>query len=155
MLRVPWFRQSPGKCGPTVLRMVLAYHGISASERLLSRLTGCKPVWHPEGTSAEGIIRGAEHYGLRGRVVDGADIPTLKKLIRAGIPPIVDWFSVDEGHYSVVVDVTRSHVVLRDPSRPGYVRMPHKTFLRVWFDFRAGARSREGLIVRRAIVVAP
>lgn len=135
--------------------MVLAYHGISASERLLAKLTGCKPVWHPEGTSAEGIIRGAERFGLRGRVLDRSSIPTLRRLVRRGVPPIVDWFSVDEGHYSVVVDVTAERVVLRDPSVPGFVRLPHDTFLRVWFDFHGAARSPKALIVRRAIVVSP
>jgi ABC-type bacteriocin/lantibiotic exporter with double-glycine peptidase domain len=154
MLRVPWYRQSPGRCGPTALRMVLALYGIVASERRLAVLTGCKPAWHPAGTSAKGIVAAAERFGLRGRILDRSDIATLRALVRQGIPPIVAWFSVDEGHYSVVVDVTRTHVVLRDPYRPGHVRMTHRTFGNVWFDFRAGERSRKGLIVRRAIVVS-
>ena len=133
--------------------MVLAFYGIRASERLLVKLSDCKPIWHPEGTSAKGIVRAAKHFGLQARIVDRTDIATLRRLVRDGIPPIINWFSVDDGHYSVVVDVTQKHVVLRDPERPGRVRLTHKVFQRVWFDFRAGKLSPQALIVRRAIVV--
>lgn len=135
--------------------MVLAFYGIRATERRLAKLADCKPVWHPEGTSAAGIVRAAKQYDLKGHILDQADIPTLKKLVKAGIPPIVNWFSTNEGHYSVVVAVTRSHVVLRDPEKRAVQRIPHRVFRRIWFDFSGDyLHSPKDLILRRAIVVS-
>lgn len=136
--------------------MVLAYYGIRVSERRLAALAGCKPARHPEGTSAEGIVRTAGHFGLRSTVCDRASIGDLRQTIKAGHPPIVDWFSGDEGHYSVVVDVTPTRIVLRDPERRAPHRLRHADFERVWFDFsgRRIERPRD-IHVRRMIVVRP
>lgn len=51
------------------------------------------------------------------------------------MPVIVNWFSTNEGHYSVVVGVDDARVVLADPETGKRRSFDHETLMRVWFDF--------------------
>ena len=62
---------------------------------------------------------------------------------------IVDWFSENDGHYSVVTRATRSEVTLMDPER-GYRTLPRSVFERVWFDF--DDQPPEGRLRRRTLI---
>ncbi len=87
-------------------------------------------------------------------IKDFSEISDIKKFINKKIPVIVDWFSGDEGHYSVIVGIGKDSIYLQDPEL-GHVRsMRLRTFKRVWFDFPGKYLvSKDGVIVRRMIVL--
>jgi predicted double-glycine peptidase len=81
-------------------------------------------------------------------------VSDLQKLLKKGIPAIVDWFSTDEGHYSVAVGVDKSNIYLQDPELGRIRKMKREDFQRVWFDFPGDCiKSKKDLIVRRMIVI--
>lgn len=152
MLEVKPFRQKPGYCGPACLKMVAYFYGIKKREKALVKLCGCTPS---KGISAEGLVKVAKEIGLEGFVQDFSEIKDLEHYVhKKNIPVIVDWFSDDEGHYSVVVDIDKENIYLQDPSL-GYLRaMKIKKFKRVWFDFPGDfLKSKDDMILRRMVVI--
>lgn len=152
MLKIKPFRQKTGYCGPASLKMVLDYYGTKKTEKELIKLTDCTME---AGVEAHRLIEAAKDLGFEGYVKDNASFEDIKKLvISKGIPVIVDWFSEDDGHYSVVVDMDGENIYLLDPQL-GYVRaMRLKTFYRLWFDFPGEyIKSQHDLTIRRLIVV--
>jgi len=72
------------------------------------------------------------------------------------MPVIVDWFSADEGHYSVVVHIDKRFAYLNDPELARVRKIDVNTFERVWFDFESDyLRTPKDLILRRMIVICP
>lgn len=152
MLKVKPFEQKVGFCGPASLKMVLDYFGIKKSEKELARLSGCTRF---KGVEAEGLLRAVKKLGLKGFIRDFSNIRDIKRyVIKKKIPVIVDWFSADEGHYSVVVGVDSRNIFLQDPEIGCVKRMRIETFRRVWFDFPGEfLKSKEDIVIRRLIVV--
>lgn len=153
MLDVKYFPQKTGFCGPTALKMTLDYYGVKASAEKLAELSGCTPE---KGVGAEGILKAAKHFGLNGFVKDLADFKDIETYVKEKkVPLIVDWFSTDEGHYSIVVDIDDNFIYLRDPLYRSIQKMERVIFKRVWFDFSSDfLRSKDDLILRRIIVVS-
>lgn len=112
--------------------MVLAYYGIQASEEELGILA---KTTLDRGTTPANLARTARSFGLSGSWKRDATIENLKESVEAGIPVIVDWFSTDEGHYSVVIGINDTRVTILDPETGKRRSFPIETFLRVWFDF--------------------
>lgn len=153
MLSVKPYRQQTGYCGPASLKMVLGYFGMNKSERELGRLSGCT---ERAGTPGEGLLAAARKLGFAGKIIDQADIANLRAYVKQKIPVIVDWFSTDEGHYSVVVDVTPTAVVLQDPELGRARTLKLADFKRVWFDFPgAYLKTKKDLKIRRLIAIYP
>ncbi len=152
MIHLTPFRQRQSHCGPASLKMVLGFYGIPSNERALARVAG---TMLSTGTTADGLLRAAKMYGCDGRVFNDATIGFLRRMVLVRkIPVIVQWFSTDEGHYSVVVHLDRDNIYLQDPEAGHLVAMKLATFKRVWFDF-VGSKppSTDTLIARRVIVV--
>lgn len=152
MLKVKPFRQSPGYCGPAALKMVLEYFGVHRSEKELAKLSGCTKQ---KGVEADGLIKAAKAFGFEGFFKDFAAFVDIEKyVLKKKIPVIVDWFSTDDGHYSVVVGINKKNIYLQDPETAGIRKFGLEAFKRVWFDF-PGKRlvSRKDLILRRMIVI--
>lgn len=152
MLNVKPFRQSSGFCGPASLKMVLEYYGIKKSENELAKLSGAKKH---TGVGVEGLIKAAKELGFKGFFKDFSDVNGIRKyVIDKKIPVIVDWFSTDDGHYSVVVGIDKNNIYLQDPELGDLRAMELDTFKRVWFDFPSDfLRSKDDIIIRRIIVV--
>ncbi len=151
MLRVKHFRQKPGYCGPASLKMVLSYFGVEKSEEELVRLSKCLK---DKGAEAENLLKAAKKLGFKGFIKDYSDFKDVKKFLKKKIPVIVDWFSVDEGHYSVVVGVDDKKIYLHDPELGRLKVMRLKEFKTVWFDFPGPfLKSEKDLIIRRMIVI--
>lgn len=152
MLKVKPFRQRSGFCGPAALKMVLDYYGIEKSEKELARLSGCTRT---KGTRGENLLKASKKLGLKGFIKDFSEINDIRKYLKEKLPVIVDWFSTDEGHYSVVIGIDQKNVYLQDPEL-GHVRtMKIKTFKRVWFDFpNEFLKSKDELVIRRMIVLS-
>lgn len=151
MLPIKPFRQKKGRCGPASLKMILAYYGVYRTEQELVHLTKCSAA---KGTQAKNIVAAAHKLGLKGFVKDNASFQDIKKYINKKMPVIVDWFSVDEGHYSVVTWLDTKKIYLQDPELGHMRTMELTTFKRIWFDFPGNfMASKNDLILRRILVI--
>lgn len=152
MLKVKPFRQQSGLCGPATLKMVFSYYGVDKTEAAIASATDCDPKL---GVEASRMLAYARELGFDGYIQDQSTLEDLERLVvNQETPVIVDWFSEDDGHYSVVVDLDSENVYLLDPEI-GYVRaMRRVKFFRVWFDFPGDfLRSAADLTIRRMIVI--
>jgi len=132
MIKLSLCKQSKGYCGPAVLRMVLSAYGISRSEAHLAKLTKSS---RKEGCSEKNILAAAQEFGLKGYIKQNSSIKELKKLVKNGMPVIVDWFSPEEaGHYSVVVGFERDSILLADPHFGKIKKHKITWFEERWFD---------------------
>jgi ABC-type bacteriocin/lantibiotic exporter with double-glycine peptidase domain len=154
------FRQSHAMCGPTSLRIVLAYFGRTVPEKAIAR--ACRSS-DRTGTTGQKMIRGAQRLGFPARIIDGANLQIIQRLLAKNTPVIVDWMSAIArrpagnvlpcGHYSVVCGLDRRHIVLQDPAVGRRRHIVRQDFLNLWFDFVGVRPSRQDLIIRRLIVV--
>ena len=153
MLKVKPVRQQMGLCGPASLKMVLSYYGTEVTESELAEATNCTPE---KGVEIDDMRKGVEKYGYRGEVKDFAEFDDIKSSLEEGIPVIVAWFSEDDGHYSVVVDIDSENIRLIDPEL-GHVRaMKLEKFYRVWFDFPGEYIQRPSEVsVRKMLIIKP
>lgn len=152
MIKIKPFRQKTGLCGPAVLKMILAYYGVEKSEHELAELTKCDPDL---GITGEEMLTTVKTMGFDGYIKDDASLDDLEELVvKQHIPVIVDWFSEDDGHYSVVVDIDAENIYLQDPEIGHLRAMRRSKFFRVWFDFPGEfIRRAEDLTIRRMIVI--
>jgi ABC-type bacteriocin/lantibiotic exporter with double-glycine peptidase domain len=157
------FKQRRAMCGPACLKIVLAYFGKRASEKLIASACRSSPL---SGTTGTNLVRGAGRFGFDAELVDHSNFRMMKKWLRRGVPVIVDWMSTTGsgprrtaracGHYSVVCGLDERHIILQDPSIGRRRRLARKHFRDVWFDFRrVFPRAKEDLIIRRLIIVVP
>ena len=120
-------------CGPAVLQMLLAYHGVSANQERLTELAQVQATISVHGARVDQLARAVER--LREGVClwrkNQASVDDLVTVVRDHhCPAGVEWqgffeereededFAVgDYGHYSVVthVDVEQDRITLRDP----------------------------------------
>lgn len=162
-LRVVPIEQGEGACGPASAAMLLDYDGIRkeggepyAEADLIARC-GCDPA---TGTDHGPLVEGLRSV-VGGRVVHGQDatIVDLRRIVlEERRPVLVGWWvgpprtpeevradsDLDEGHYAVVVHVSRTRVWLADPwiddpaspsgGAPGLRKLPIREFLERWHD---------------------
>lgn len=153
MIKLKPFRQSPGLCGPASLKMVFDYYGVSASEAEIAKVAGATKE---KGVSKAGLIKAAKHFGFRVFSKEKSSLNDLRYFIKRKIPVIVDWFSEDEGHYSVVVGIDKKNIILMDPSYLRRRKFSLEKFLRVWFDFPGKfIKDPKDLVLRLILVVTP
>jgi predicted double-glycine peptidase len=149
----PYEQKLSDMCGPAALKMVLDFFGLEKTEREL--IKACRAS-HKDGTEAENIVKAVEKYGMRGVIKNFADFDDIKKHLSQSRPIIVNWFSKDDGHYSVVVGLDRQNIFLQDPEIGGIRKMKRQDFFRIWFDFPGlYLKDKDDLIVRRLIVIYP
>jgi len=144
--------QKSGYCGPASLKMILNFYGLNKTEKELAKLTGASKS---KGVGAEGILKAARKLGFKGFYKDFSSFDDIKKyVINKKIPVIVDWFSKDDGHYSIVTDIEKENIYMQDPEL-GFIRaMKLSTFKRVWFDFPGPfLKSKNNIKIRRMIVI--
>lgn len=151
MLSITPYHQKPGFCGPATVKMVLAYFGIEKSEDELGLLMGTTPEM---GTDISGFLHAAEVLGFKATSKGLATIDDIRQFVlEKKVPVIVDWFSIDDGHYSVVVDIDDEKIYLQDPKIGDMRVMDIPTFMRLWFDFPgAYIENKDDLDLRRMIV---
>ena len=152
MLNVKPFRQRTNYCGPASLKMVLEYYGIKKTEHQLVRLTKAHKT---KGIEAEGMLRAARKLKLTGFIKDFSTLKDLnREVIKNKRPVIVGWFSEDDGHYSIVVDIDKENIHMQDPDLGQVRAMRLDLFYRLWFDFPGDyIVSRNKITVRRMLVL--
>lgn len=146
MIKITLCKQSKGYCGPAALKMVLSVYGIKRSEKFLAKLTKTSRI---KGCYEKNIVKAAQSFGLKGYVKEKSNLKELERLVKKGIPVIVDWFSPEEaGHYSVVVSFTKDHILLADPHFGKIKKHKKDWFKERWFDV-----LKDKLILRGIIVI--
>jgi len=155
-LAVPVTTQSKGMCGPATLQAVLKYWGHDASEKEIARLSGATR-W--DGVTPDGLCKAARHFGCRTWMWDGADYRELERWVARGVPVIVDWWSVDAGHYSVVLGFGSNKngkrgIKIMDPEYGANRIIDLPSFSRRWFGFD-DQKKHDGVSHRLAILVLP
>lgn len=140
-VQVTHFSQSHSMCGPASLKIALSAFGKEVTEEACSKLAEANTE---HGTEHEGMVAAAK--GMGATVVEGenASLSIIERFVKEEkVPVIIGWFDKDGDHYSVVIDITDTHVVLSDPSWDTPERYidrtlfenPESEFLSVWFDF--------------------
>ncbi|MDO8574586.1 MAG: cysteine peptidase family C39 domain-containing protein [bacterium] len=153
MIKLKPFRQTAGLCGPASLKMVLDYYRVSVAESAVAKAAGASKK---EGVSKDDLIKAAKHFGFDAFSKEKSNFGDLRSFIKKEVPVIVDWFSEDDGHYSVVVDIDKENIVLMDPELGGERKFSLEKFQRLWFDFPGKfIRGQKDMILRLIIVVTP
>lgn len=129
-------------CGPTSLTMVATAFGkINPSAREADaaieksrRLMG-DGLNQRNGTSAEGIARGARAYGLDAKIVNNIGLNDIKRELAKGRLPIINGnyiranLSLGGGHFYVVTKIVGDKAYLNDPAIPGGPRVVSTSLL--------------------------
>jgi hypothetical protein len=132
--------------------MRLYWAGIERSERFLAKISGATIN---DGCSLEGFYKVGEHFNLKVLHKDESTLDDLALYLSHDIPPIVDIYSRDDGHYAVVTRITSHHVWYADPEKGRVLKRPIDVFHRLWFDFRGQfPKSKDDFIMRRMIIMA-
>ncbi|PIP24522.1 MAG: hypothetical protein COX35_00210 [Candidatus Nealsonbacteria bacterium CG23_combo_of_CG06-09_8_20_14_all_37_18] len=159
MIKLKPFRETPGLCGPASLKIVMDYYGVSVSEADIAKIAGAT---QEKGVSVAGLIKAARHFGFKVLVKENSSLDDLSYYVKKEIPVIVDWFSEDDGHFSVVADIDKNNVILMDPAIRKFLiyirrrKFPRETFLRIWFDFPGDyIKTSKDLVLRLMIAVLP
>lgn len=137
----PFVQTDDSRCGPAVVKMVLDYYGIDATEDDL-----CPKLQHTYdlGCKNSDIERVFKEYGLKVHPKENGTIEDLKYWIDKKVPVIVDWLTpgverddmfMPNGHASIVIGVNKDNIKLLDPEHGKVRTIPHKEFMRVWFDW--------------------
>jgi predicted double-glycine peptidase len=164
---VPLVRQAfDYSCGAASLASCLYYWGVwDGREPELYGLIGTDS----EGTSGEGIILGATHYGLSAYTVSGLSTDDLRGYLANGDTVILsiqswgnytdttNWDEVwEDGHYVVLVGISGQTIYVMDPSVAGSYRvMTIMELLRCWHDYTdEGEYDWHGAIVIHGDTVA-
>jgi predicted double-glycine peptidase len=165
LLPVPLVSQArPWSCGAAALMAALLYFGVyDDPESTLDAALGVTPE---EGTRVDSIVAEARRYGLNADARVGLTWGDLERGLSDGDVVIValqawasravtDWRTDwEDGHYVVVVGLSRERVYLMDPSvRTGYAYLTRDQFLQRWhdYDLDGGKRTifeRLGIVLR-------
>lgn len=141
MLDVPYFKQDTDySCGPTALQMVFAFYGNRVSEQSLTERLHTKQAF---GTQHRPMIEIANEEGFYVYVNNDSSLEEIAYLITSNIPVIIHFIepSGEEGHYSVVVDVTETHITMHDPWNGSGFKMTIPNFTERWHS-QDGAHIR-------------
>lgn len=163
MLEVPHLQQTTNySCGPACVAMVLQYYGHKATEQKLIKAMGTTPEL---GTSPVQIARYLRSIRHSHKQQSRMSIPLLQAYLDRGWPIIVAYQAWphrpsetdlsqtwDNGHYSVVADISDGKICLVDPSSKRHRRwLDSEKFLAHWRDIETAAR----IYVRWGVAVGP
>ncbi|HBA59987.1 MAG TPA: hypothetical protein DCZ92_04040 [Elusimicrobia bacterium] len=162
-LPVPIVRQSAGyTCGAAALLAALYYWQVyEGNESGLTRLTGTTPA---EGTTPQGIVKGAQKYGLTAGYRENVTVAELKAALGRGETVIIDiqawpdkpdemsWAKRrEDGHYIVLTGLDEKFAYFMDPSvGTGYTYIPLAELPERWHDYentKAGVWENERLAI--------
>jgi tetratricopeptide (TPR) repeat protein len=86
----PWVKQDLNNCGPATLTMYLSYYGWSGDQQLIA--ADIKPIPEDRNVNVEELVYFARNRAgwLQIEYRVGGDVETLKKLLAAGIPVMIE-----------------------------------------------------------------
>lgn len=139
---VPYKRQwLDFTCGPVVLQMVLKYFRIPITRWRAIQL--CRTA-RTTGTARRNLVAAVRSFGLHVHVHTNGTIRELEALTRRHVPVIVNYRepAEEEGHYAVVVGVTKKSIVLHDPYHGPHFRLTHAEFKQRWHGVHTRTNRR-------------
>ncbi|PBQ33244.1 ABC transporter ATP-binding protein [Sphingobacteriaceae bacterium] len=123
-------------CGPTCLRMVAKFHGMTVSvDDLRDRAYITR-----EGVSFSGLAEAAEGIGFSAMAFN-IGFESLKNDVP--LPCIAYW---RQRHFVVVHAIDKKYVHVADPAF-GMIRYSHEDFKKSWLPYRGTRQEDEGLIM--------
>jgi predicted double-glycine peptidase len=164
LLPVPLVSQArPWSCGAAALMAALLYFGVyDDPESTLDAALGVTPE---EGTRVDRIVAEARRYGLQADARVGLTLEDLDRGLSRGdvvlvalqawaTKAVTDWrTNWEDGHYVVVVGLSRDRVYVMDPSvRTGYAYLTRAQFLARWHDYDLD-RGHRTIFERLGIVI--
>lgn len=152
MLVVRPMRQTLSHCGPFCLKMVFNYYGVLIDEKKIAKIAR---TTIRDGTDYLDMVKAAEYFGFNAEYKNRLSLNELRKLVvKDKVPVIINWFDLNEGHYSVVVGVDNCNIYFIDPEGGHQKKMTLRNFKRVWFSFSGDyLKSEDDLRLRPAIVI--
>jgi len=133
--------------------MVFHYYDVHTTEAAVAKVA---KATRSLGVGLAGMKKAANHFGFTLKSKDNASFSDVRKLLKKGIPPIVDWWSETDGHYSVVVGLDAKNIYLQDPEWGKVHPIDRQTFYRNWFDFDDDFLAKPSdLFLRRLMIVEP
>ncbi len=153
MIPIKPIRQKPSWCGPACLGMILTHYGKAVSQSVLAKDARTTLA---QGTLPTSLVQAARKHGFIAHYEEGTFDSLHRLVVKQGIPVMVDWWSADDGHYSVCVHLTKKNIWLADPEVGQIRKLEWKTFYRNWFDFRGDfIRIPSDIRLRGMIVIHP
>ncbi len=153
MISIKPTRQKPSGCGPACLEMVLHHYGKKIRPSILARDARTSLA---QGTLPTSLVQAARKHGFMAHYEEGTYDSLHRLVVKQEIPVIVDWWSADDGHYSVCIHLTQKTIWLADPELGKIRKLDWKTFYRNWFDFRGDyIRSPADIRLRGMIIIHP
>ncbi|MBI5732976.1 C39 family peptidase [Candidatus Jorgensenbacteria bacterium] len=135
MIRLPKVRQKPGLCGPAALKILLSYYGKRLPLRKLVHLCKTDPKI---GTYHADMARLCRKLGFKTIAKDRGTLQIVRNYLENKTPVLVGWFAFSGDHFSVISNVTKKYVYMRDTERKlkyGKRKIPIQRFMELWFDF--------------------
>lgn len=132
ILNYPFYRQKTDyTCGPTVLKMVFKKHSLHKDEFALAKSANTQVRW---GTQHAGMIKTALKHQFYSFVRNNGSVENLREFVKKGYAVIIDWTEPTsrEGHYSLLIGFTKTHVIYHDPWWGRQSRMRIGTFTKYW-----------------------
>ena len=133
MLHIKPIKQNTGyTCGPTCIAMLAKFYGVRVSWAKVMR--SCKI--DRNGMSNDDLVRALRKLNFSVSKKSRNTWKDLRKNYHDRIPVVVAWMLHGYiGHFSIVVEVGKNHLVLADPDTGKHRRMPKEIFMRLWFDY--------------------
>lgn len=132
-MKIPIFKQETEyTCGPACMKMILASLNVEKSENTLSKMMNTNREY---GTLHKDMIRATKKLGLTCLEFKFGKVSQIKKFLKE------EWYiivchrdDVDDGHYSVVSNVSFFKIKLIDPYDAKIKIMGIKSFEKKWYD---------------------
>ncbi|MDE1924642.1 MAG: C39 family peptidase [Patescibacteria group bacterium] len=122
-------------CGPAILQMVLAAHGMRQTQKKLAKLAGTNSRI---GTSTRGMIQALDSFNLEVASGNKKNLADIRQELAKGSIIIVAYTELhwQWGHYAIVLGYKGKNIHLLDPTeRLGTVIvLPAKEFDKRWKD---------------------
>ncbi len=120
-------------CGPAVVQMILAAHGLERSQDELAQILGTDAT----GTSAQAIAEFLMSCGFFVERKNGAELKDIETALESGASVIVGYIESGDNllnHYGIVADLDDGHIVLVDPLLGPELSMARDDFESRWRD---------------------
>jgi ABC-type bacteriocin/lantibiotic exporter with double-glycine peptidase domain len=154
MINIKPLKQINSYCGPYCLKMVFDYYAFKVKVKDIAKVTETAVSEGNLGTSPSNMVKAAKYFGFNSYYKEESSLKEIKKLLNKGVPVIVNWFSEDEGHYSVVVGMDKRKIYLIDPEYGKKVSVSLIDFQKIWFDYTGDyVKSKKDFRVRPLIVI--
>lgn len=133
MLKITPIEQKTGyTCGPTCIAMLADFYDANLSWSRIMR--ACKI--DRNGMSNDDFTNALRRLDF---IVTKRSRNTWKDLqscYKKRLPVVVAWMLHGYiGHFSIVVEVTRTYIVLADPDNGLHRKMSKEIFMRLWYDY--------------------